>query len=143
MQDLELYETEKPYWAYLPPHEGFDPDEQRTDNLEFEGHEVTITDIRGLQDQVSLDTYGFQVLSQDTAVSDFTSPEALEGYKRETERLLTKFLGAAHVKCYDLRLRENVLVQRSQFDMNDPMLVEGPARGAHNGGFRPRISMQL
>jgi len=36
------------------------------------------------------------------------------------------------VKCYELRLRKNVLFQRAQLDLNDPLLVEGPARGVHN-----------
>jgi hypothetical protein len=133
LQNLELYETEKPYWCFLPPREGFDPHEQRVDNLEFERHEVAITDIRGLRDHVSLENYGFQVLSHDTGVSNFTSPAAAEAYKRETEQLLMKALGAMHVKCYDLRLRKNVIFERTQFDLNDPLHIEGPAQGAHNG----------
>jgi hypothetical protein len=130
LQNLELYETEKPY------REGFDPDEQRVDNLEYENHEVTITDIRGLQEDVSLGTYGFQVLSHDTEVTNFTSPDLVEEYKGETERLLLKALGAIHVKCYDLRLRKNVIFQRTEFDLNDPLHIDGPARGAHNGKTR-------
>jgi hypothetical protein len=43
LQRLPLYETEKPYWCFLPPHEGFDPDAQRVDNLEFEHYsDITI-----------------------------------------------------------------------------------------------------
>jgi hypothetical protein len=136
LQNLELYETEKPYWCFLPPHEGFDPDEQRVDNLEFEGHNVAITDIRGLNDDVSLESYGFQVLSHNTEVLKFTSADAVEAYKRETERLLTEVLGATHVKCYDLRLRKNVIFQRTEFDLNNPLHTEGPAQGAHNGEGR-------
>ena len=117
----------------MPPREGFDPDEQRVDNLEFEGHDVAITDIRGLKGDVNLERYGFQVLSHDTGVSNFTSAEAIEAYKRETERLLTEALGATYVKCYDLRLRKNIIFQRTEFDLNNPLHTEGPARGAHNG----------
>ena len=29
------------------------------------------------------------------------------------------------------QIRQNVLLHRSSFDMNDPLLVEGPAKGAH------------
>jgi len=136
LQNLKLYETVKPYWCFLPPREGFDPDEERVDNLEFEGHSVAITDIRGLKGDVSLETYGFQVLSHNTEVSSFTSADAVEAYKRETERLLVEALGATHVKCYDLRLRKNIMFQRTEFDLNNPLHTEGPARGAHNGESR-------
>ena len=30
------------------------------------------------------------------------------------------------------KIRQNVLLHRSSFDMNDPLLVEGPAKGAHS-----------
>jgi hypothetical protein len=143
LQNLELYETEKPYWCFLPPQEGFDPDEQRVDNLEFESHNVAITDIRGLKGDVSLESYGFQVLSHDTEVSNFTSVDAVEAYKRETERLLTEALGATYVKCYDLRLRKNIVFQRTEFDLNNPLHTEGPARGAHNGESRLAIKPDL
>lgn len=136
LQGLELYETEKPYWGFFPPDEGFDPDKQRRDNLEFEGHHVAISDIRGLKGDVSPENYGFQVLSHDTQISALTSADAVESYKRETEQLLIEALGASHVKCYDLQLRKNIVFQRTEFDLNDPLHTEGPARGAHNGEGR-------
>ena len=86
-----------------------------------------------MKGDVNLERYGFQVLSHDTGVSNFTSADAVEAYKRETERLLTEALGATHVKCYDLRLRKNIIFQRTEFDLNNPLLTEEPARGAHNG----------
>ena len=89
-----------------------------------------------MKGDVSLESYGFQVLSHDTEVSNFTSADAVEAYKRETERLLTEALGATHVKCYDLRLRKNIIFQRTEFDLNNPLHTEGPARGAHNGESR-------
>jgi len=45
---------------------------------------------------------------------------------------LRKEFAAVYVKCYEVRKRENVAIQRSQMDYNDPLLVEGPAKGAHN-----------
>lgn len=89
-----------------------------------------------MKGDVSLDSYGFQVLSNDTGVSNFTSVDAVEAYKRETERLLTEVLGATHVKCYDLRLRKNIIFHRTEFDLNNPLHTEGPAQGAHNGEDR-------
>ena len=31
-----------------------------------------------------------------------------------------------------LQIRQNVSLHRSSFDVNDPLLVEGPAKGAHS-----------
>jgi hypothetical protein len=106
------------------------------DNLEFEGYDIAINDIRDVEGDVSLESYGFQILSHDTKVSNFNTPDAVETYKRETERLLIEALGATHVKCYDLRLRKNIVFQRTEFDLNNPLHTEGPARGAHNGEGR-------
>ena len=62
LQRLPLYEEEKPYWCFLPPHEGFDPDEQRVDNLEWEDHsDITIKDIRENRSQFRIDDCGFEV----------------------------------------------------------------------------------
>ncbi|KAI9785983.1 MAG: hypothetical protein M1839_008249 [Geoglossum umbratile] len=135
LEDLELYKTEKPYWCFLPPHDGFDPDRQRVDNLEFEvRHDIKITDIRSIgKGKIGLESHGFEVLSHTTGVSELTSIDAVEVYKAETEQLLKERLGAVFVKCYDLKLRKNIPFYRSQFDINDPLHMEGPARGAHVG----------
>lgn len=41
-----------------------------------------------------------------------------------------------------MQLRENTRFERDTIDLNDPFLVEGPAKGAHNGGkacsFEPK-----
>lgn len=34
------------------------------------------------------------------------------------------------ISCF--QIRQNVVMDRSFFDMNDPLLVEGPAKGAHS-----------
>ncbi|MCJ1435136.1 hypothetical protein MMC27_004506 [Xylographa pallens] len=134
LEDSPLYETEKPYWCLLPPHEGFDPDKHRVDNLEFELRpDITISDIRDAKEDLTLETSGFQVLSHHSACSAL--PKTVEdvcAYKNETEIMLQNYLNATFVKCYELRARKNVSFQREQFDINDPLLVEGPARGAHN-----------
>lgn len=117
----------------MQPHDGFDPDKQRVDNLEFEGHEVNVTDVREYKEQISLESWGFQVLSHHSKASSFESVDDVEVYKKETEQVLREALGAEHVKCYDLRLRKNIPFHRSEFDLNNPLHIEGPARGAHNG----------
>lgn len=118
----------------MPPREGFDPDKERVDNLEFETHsDVPITDIRPSKGRISLEDHGFQVLSHATNFSDFTSEEGVRAYKIETEALLRENFGACWARTYDFVLRKNVPLQRKQFDLNDPLHIEGPARGAHNG----------
>jgi len=137
LQKLPLYEEEKPYWCFLTPREGFDPDKQRVDNLEFEAHEdITIRDIRESSDKISLEECGFQVIPHQAKNLSFENTEAVTAYKSETEDLLQKTFGAVYVTCYDAQLRKNVPFKRSQLDLNDPLTAEGPARGAHNGGPR-------
>ena len=102
---LTLYETEKPYLALLPPSEGYDPDTQRTDNLEYELHEdMLVTDIRGRNEEFRLEDCGFQVLSHHTKLKAVESMKDVELYKRETEEMLRKNLGVLHVTCYDVKV---------------------------------------
>lgn len=136
LSNLDLYQREKPYWCLLPPQEGFDPDQDRVDNLEFEEHHnITISDIRETKEDLSLSNCGFQVLSHERKKSSFESVENVEEYKIDTEIVLKKELDAVFVKCYELRLRKNVPFKRDQLDLNDPLLQEGPARGVHNGNI--------
>jgi len=133
LQRLPLYDEEKPYWCFLQPHEGFDPDTQRVDNLEFEDHSnIKIGDIRELDEPVKIDDCGFEVLEHHSKFTRFDEANQVEQYRLETEELLKERLGAIHVKCYDHRLRKNIPHQRTEFDLNDPLLREGPARGVHN-----------
>lgn len=132
LQDLPLYKHEKPYWCFLPPQEDFNPDEDRVDNLEFEDRTVTITDLRDFQSAPQLDQHGFEVLAHTTRLANFDSVELIKAYRAETEVILKDILGATFVKCYDSRLRKNITFERNQYDLNDLLHMEGPARGAHN-----------
>lgn len=134
LQNLPLYKTEKPYYLLKSPDPNFDPDAQRLDNLEYEMHsDIVIRDIRGSCNEFTLEQNGFEVLSQQSTTLNFQSADDVEAHKRETEDLLRKQLGAVYVHCYELRERKNMRFTRKQFDLHDPLLVEGPARGAHNG----------
>jgi hypothetical protein len=134
LQKLPLYDTVKPYWCFLPPRDGFDPDEQRLDNLEWEDHsDISIEDIRDRKNQFRLDNCGFEVFDHETQFTKFELAEEVVQYKHETEEFLKDKMGAVHVRCYDSRLRKNVLFQRNQLDLNDLLVKEGPARGVHNG----------
>jgi hypothetical protein len=118
----------------LPPHEGFNPDTQRVDNLEFETRQnIFVADVRKHKDSVNLDEHGFQVLAHTTKVPDFEHAEDVFTYKLETEQLLKDTLGACFVKTYHHVIRKNIAFQRTEFDINDPLHTEGVAQGAHNG----------
>lgn len=134
LQDLPLYEHEKPYWCFLSPTEGFDPDIQRVDNLEFETRpNISIHNIRDLEQKPKIGECGFEVLSHKSAFSGFPTTQDITQYRVETESLLKKVLTAEYVLCYDSRLRLNVAFHRKQLDLNDLILTEGPAHGVHNG----------
>lgn len=144
LQKLALYEKEKPYWCFLPPHDGFDPNVQRVDNLEFEDHSgIIITDMRDCDQDFRIDDCGFAVLSHQSRFVKFESPGEVEAYRKETEELLQNKLDAVLVKCYDSRLRRNVPFVRTELDLNDPLLTEGPARGVHNGKNNSREKSHL
>ncbi|RDW76974.1 hypothetical protein BP6252_05027 [Coleophoma cylindrospora] len=133
LQDLPLYKTEKPYWCMLTPRDGFDPDQERLDNLEFEIRDgITITDIRDSKENFILDKSGFQVLSHESEISSFDTKEDVDNYKAETMQVLKRELDAVFVKTYELRMRKNIQIDRSVMNIADPLLYEGPARGAHN-----------
>ena len=63
----------------------------------------------------------------------FETKEDTETYMRVTASTLKQELGAEFVKCYDMRLRRNVSFQRTEYDFNDFLTVEGPAQGVHVG----------
>ncbi|KAL8797875.1 MAG: hypothetical protein Q9195_000227 [Heterodermia aff. obscurata] len=133
LADIPLYQDEKPYVVLLSVHEKRDPD-QRLNNLEWEVHEVRVTDIRGLWDTIDIDRCGFQAIRHKTASLGFDSMPDLHAYQKETEMLLKERYPSSHIVCYELKLRENTRFERDMIDLNDPFLVEGPAKGVHNGG---------
>jgi len=142
LRRLPLYEEEKPYWCFLPPKDGFDPDTQRVDNLEFEEHSnVFVQDLREIDEAPRIHDYGFEVLKHESKFLRFDAADAADQvvkYRTETEELLKERLGAVYALCYDHRLRKNIPYFRKQYDLNDPLLREGPAQGAHNGEVHDR-----
>jgi hypothetical protein len=89
--------------------------------------------MRCLKNKPQINVNGFQVLNHTTKISRFEAPGDVARYKSETEDLLRKGLEAVYVKCYDMALRKNILFNRTEYDLNDPLHTEGPVRGAHNG----------
>src|SRR4051794_34638493 len=89
LQRLPLYELEKPYWCFLAPHDSFDPDIQRVDNLEFEEHSgIEVRDIRDLEKPPLIEDGGFEVLKHESKFAHFEHTDQLEQYRLETEKLL-------------------------------------------------------
>lgn len=133
LADLPLYKEEKPF-MYLPgKDENLDPDRDRLSNLEFEHHEgIRIEDMRD-RPELFLDRCGFEYCSHNFRVNDFDSASSIDTYRDETQQFLTKRFQAVKVLTYEVRQRRNEHFQRKQFDFFDKMLVEGPAKGAHNG----------
>ncbi|OBT85069.1 hypothetical protein VE02_07307 [Pseudogymnoascus sp. 03VT05] len=134
LANLPLYEDEKPYLALLPPSHPIHKlsPGKRLNNLEWESYDTTIHDIRPDIQNYKIDECGFQVLDHESKVKNLETVESVVAYRRETEGLLKEVLGAEFAFCYDLALRENVKWGRSELDLLDPLLVQGPARGVHN-----------
>lgn len=86
LQNLPLYDVEKPYWCFFAPRDGFDPNLQRLDNLEFEAHEnIPINDLRDLTKKADINECGFQVVPHLSMFFAFDSIESIWGYKVEIE----------------------------------------------------------
>ena len=130
---LPLYDKEKPY-VYLPgKDEDLDPSVTKLDNLHFELHPVLIRDMRR-RPELSLDECGFEFREYPSHYKRFDKVADIEGYRAETELFLAKRFNAEKVVVYDARLRKNdTFKDRTEFDVYDPLLLEGPAKGAHNG----------
>ena len=133
LKDLPLYKSVKPYYQLYSPNAPLPPGAKQH-NLEHELHRnILVTDIRDCAEKPVIDVSGFEVLNHNSDILEFNAPVDVEDYKQETERLLMEELDAEFVHCYELKRRKNIQFERNQIDVNDPLLVEGPARGAHNG----------
>ena len=134
LQKLNLYNHEKPYQLYVTPRQDFDPNTQPVNNLEFETREgILIQDLRQMHTKADINMCEFQVTPHESAVREFSCTADIQAYRDETELLLQRTLEAVHVKYYDTVLRKNVTFERDQIDSADPLRIEGPARGLHNG----------
>lgn len=136
---LQLYETEKPYLLLPGKDQGLDPDVTRLDNLEFERRDGIL--VRDMRDDPSLDVNdcGFEYYTHHSQYERFDAAGDIDGYKLETQELLKERFSAVKVLTYEARLRRNQKFDRKEFDIYDPLLIEGPAKGAHNGTYLPNV----
>lgn len=135
LADLPKYKTEKPYSALLSNGQEFFAKGARLDNIEFTYPECTIKDVRG-DVEFTIDKCGFQIHSQTSQnLSDFKTMEQIDVYRKEQADFLRTELGAVFVNTYDVRPRLNVEPKRTTVNVIDPLLVDQPAKGAHNGKY--------
>ncbi|KAF6229943.1 hypothetical protein HO133_004280 [Letharia lupina] len=156
----DLYKREKPFQIYIDVPK--DAADQRQHNLVFEEGEVTvIKNVRGHEDDYSLDKNGFCYLRHGTALeaSRFYDRDAVEEtYLPECEELLKSSIeGVDQVCIFDWRVRHHhpssLTIERSQsvntlphpqircndlrkyegtrIDFNNPVQPLGPATHAH------------
>jgi len=102
---------------FSPPSDGSRPFQhinadpatgQRKRNWAPEARQVEITNLRGKEHTVSLDTFGFEYLQAATVVEDFNDEGVIRAeYYPETEKLLKETTGASRVVLFDHTIRRN------------------------------------
>src|SRR3984893_2192099 len=71
-------------------------------NMTYDPHKMRIHDMRPISSDVSLDTYGFALVEQRSAVRDFwDDDEVRRVYYPEAERFIRDTLGASRVFIFD------------------------------------------
>ena len=96
--------TERPrYYAYeMGPGE-------RQSNMSYDAHKMRIHDMRPISSDVSLDTQGFALVEQRSAVNDFwDDDEVRQVYYPEAERVIKQVTGASRVFIFDHLQRRRV-----------------------------------
>jgi len=102
--------TERPrYYAYEPQ-----PGEPRS-NLTPEPHQMHIHTLRPIADELDLDTQGFALIEQRSAVRDFwDDDEVRRVYYPEAERFLKEATGASRIFIFDHLQRRRVPGQQDR-----------------------------
>ncbi|PVH96920.1 hypothetical protein DM02DRAFT_598370 [Periconia macrospinosa] len=105
LKGYRLEEATSPNADGSPPHPTY-TDRPETYNRESNQHNVTVHDVRGREDQFTLDKNGFQFYKHESSEKDFLDEEKIkEGYYRETEELLKKATGASRIFIFDHTIR--------------------------------------
>lgn len=93
----------------------------------IESHTVPIADMRKIEDSLSLDREGFELMKNSTAVDDLYDDAAIETvYAREVEALLKRELGASKVVIFDVTRRSD-----GGSGAKNPDGLRGPASRVH------------
>ena len=111
LADSPLYQSEKPFVVLR------DVEHQRTHstaqltNLKWDAQRVLVNDMRSETQDLALETAGFKMIDHASSNLQFSDIPSIIQYRRETERLLTEFLGANFVVCYDCKVVPNMSSQ--------------------------------
>ena len=134
---LDLYANERPYIMLLGVEDEIDDDVPIT-NLQFETKsKILIQDMRE-HPELNFSQCGFEFLrDHQSRVTVFETEGDIMLYKRETEALLSSHFDAVKALTYEVKLRKNIHFERTEYDANDELVIEGPATGAHNGTNKP------
>jgi len=130
---LDLYKREKPYLYLLGENDEVEDDVPLT-NLEFTTQpDVQIQDMRD-KSGLKFSECGFEFQGHhESAVASFDNLDDINLYTLETETLLMQRFKALKVLTYEVKLRKNLQFERESYDVNDKLVIEGPAKGAHAG----------
>lgn len=102
LANIPLYDTEKPYAVLVSVH---DHENTVTNNLVFEKHDgIKVTDIRGREDEFTLEKAGFQVIPYKSSIVSLETNEELHEYQRETATYLKNFFKAEFVHTWDVKV---------------------------------------
>ena len=124
------YNYEKPYLLIFDPPEGF----PKT-NIKLEKHtDLELRDIRGYEDQLSLEVHGFQIvkISSKLSYDDFNNEELVRDvYLREVADEVRKVFGADRVQIFEhlLRKRHGIF----PISTGEPYKYNQPTSVAHIG----------
>ncbi|TFL01328.1 hypothetical protein BDV98DRAFT_77439 [Pterulicium gracile] len=102
-------------------------DGERAKNFEQKYHEVEIENVRGKEDQYSVDKTGFQFFKRTPTVKDFTDDAVVEKtYYPEIEQVLKELTGASRVVIFDHTIR-----RRRPGEIDDSPQKRQPVPSAH------------
>lgn len=130
---LDKYRSERPYVVLLGEDEDSD-DDIPSSNLQFDlVPQINVYDMRE-HPELSFEQCAFEYIPyHQSEVTAFETPADIAAYVSETKSLLKNRFEAVHVCTYDVKLRRNITFDRQVYDVDDPLVIEGPAVGAHNG----------
>ncbi len=104
---------------------------------QYIAHTLPIFNGRVLQDHLSLDRHGFQLIRRKTQVKNFYDAQEVKAiYYPEVEYLVRKFTGAARVIAFDHNVRCGTLAKQGEAGIREPVktvhndytLKSGPQR---------------
>jgi len=117
---------------YKDPGDGSEPppsyvSKPETYDRPSETQTVTVHDVRGKEDQYTLDKHGFQFFTRESSEKDFLDDERIkDAYYKETEQLLKDVTGASQIYIFDHTIRR---AQKDVRNGGDPL--RGPVQRVH------------